>query len=928
MPRNDSSSDEDTEIRKRKEEARKRRRDAYNSEKAARKQREAERAEEKRIAMMSPEERKTYNRAKEQARLEQEVQQRRQRVREQQQKRSKELDAEEEDYKRRRSEWEKEHQPWNLESEGDDDEVVVETTKMDDSTVDPLEAFMATLETNNSVRIIGVNDQMKKTIALDEIRTENWKNRHTQAPEAEPNTKTDDDFLSALRNMNPLQTSSTLEERESEHKKRLKEQDEKLLLELETKTKGKELIDVDYDEEAFKDRSYRREDKTAAVKELKFVDHSKINYPEFRKCFYVEAAAIRDMTEEEVKEFRKSQDNTKIKSADGKKLARPIQKWEQCGLADSIISTIRSLSFEVPFPIQSQGIPIIMSGRDMIGCARTGSGKTLTYVLPMLRHIVDQPPLGTFDGPIGFVLIPTRELAIQVDKEVKRFGTPLGVKSLAAYGGASISEHIAECKRGIHAIIGTPGRVVDLMVANKGKVLNTLRATYCVLDEADRMFDLGFGPQVAKIIANIRPDRQCVMFSATFPKQIELAAKKFLTNPAEVIIGGRCAASTNILQIVECFEDPSHKFLRLLQILGEWYEKSLILIFCERQEDVDKLWENLYANRYNEHCVTLHGGMDQVDRDLALFDYKMTGKHILIATSVASRGIDVDCLDLVINYDCPSHKEDFIHRTGRTGRAGKKGTAITFYDIGRDEQHATWLVSILNNSNGTVPEELQIIANAFWEKRKAGLVTNWRPNTGFDMRGGYKFDTKESRKKREDVRAQMRARGLVTDSDDEKSYESSDDGHVEVNIDKDRPAGQTVGGQLVVQSTRGIEKAKRYAEEYSKALARQAELAAEGKFSSELEINDYAAPARAKVTNRAACRELLQDFGGDVSVTTKGIWCKGNPPKGEKKLYLLIEGRSEAAVQGAKRKLQEHLDNETSRILAGQSALGIGRARR
>ena len=795
MP-HDSSSDEDTEIRKRKEEARKRRREAYNSERAERKKKEIERAEEKRIAMMTPEERKVHNRAREQARLEAEVQNRRQRVREQQQKRSKELDAEEDEYKKRRKEWEKEHQPWNLDSDGDDDcDEVVETTKMDDSTVDPLEAFMATLQSSESVRIIGVNDQMKKSIALDEIRTDNWKTRHSQQQQQQqpqqPSTTSDDDFLAALRKINPSQTEDTAHQRESEYNKRIQEQDDKLYAELEADTKGKDSIEIDYDEEAFKERSYRREDKSAAVKELKAIDHSKVLYSDFRKSFYVEAEAIRNMSEEEVREFRKSQDNMKVRSSNLAKLARPVQKWEQCGLADSVISTIRSLNFEVPFPIQSQGIPIIMSGCDMIGCARTGSGKTLAYVLPMLRHIVDQPPIGKFEGPIGWVLVPTRELAVQVNKEVQRFGQNLGIKSLAAYGGVAISEHIAECKRGIQAIVGTPGRILDLMVANKGKVLNTFRATFCVLDEADRMFDLGFGPQVAKIIGNIRPDRQCVMFSATFPKQIEIAAKKFLTQPTEVVIGGRCAASTNILQIVECFEDPSHKFLRLLQLVGEWYEKALILVFCEKQEDVDKLWENLYANRYNNHCISLHGGMDQVDRELALFDFKMTGKHVLIATSVASRGIDVDCLDLVINYNCPSHKEDFIHRTGRTGRAGKKGTAYTFYDIGSDEKHATWLISVLNSSNSAVPEELQIIANAFWEKRKAGLVTNWRPNTyvnyfnenllsttkkkkikkknsGFDMRGGYKFDSKESRKKRDDVRAQMRARGLVGDSDDER----------------------------------------------------------------------------------------------------------------------------------------------------------------
>ncbi|XP_003366432.1 Pre-mRNA-processing ATP-dependent RNA helicase PRP5, partial [Trichinella spiralis] len=212
---------------------------------------------------------------------------------------------------------------------------------------------------------------------------------------------------------------------------------------------------------------------------------------------------------------------------------------------------VKKYNYEKPTPIQAQAIPAILCGRDVIGIAKTGSGKTLAFLIPMFRHVLDQPPLDDMDGPIGnerpvqycalvtLIMTPTRELAMQIAKECKKFSRPLNLSTVCVYGGTGISEQIAELKRGAEIIVCTPGRMIDMLAANNGKVTNLRRVTYLVLDEADRMFDMGFEPQVSKIIGNIRPDRQTVMFSATFPRQMEALARKVLEKPIEIILGNR-----------------------------------------------------------------------------------------------------------------------------------------------------------------------------------------------------------------------------------------------------------------------------------------------------------------------------------------------------------------------------------------------------
>jgi len=207
-----------------------------------------------------------------------------------------------------------------------------------------------------------------------------------------------------------------------------------------------------------------------------------------------------------------------------------------------------------------------MSGRDCIGVAKTGSGKTASYLLPCFRHCADQPPIEQGDGPIALVFTPARELCVQVFQQAKHFFKHAGVSGCAVYGGAPVADQIAELKKGPQIVICTPGRMIDMLCANAGKVTNLKRVTYLTIDEADRMFDLGFEPQITKVLENTRPDRQTVFFSATFPKQMEALARKHLRHPIEMVVGGRSVVSNTIEHFVE-LREPHERFFRLLELL-------------------------------------------------------------------------------------------------------------------------------------------------------------------------------------------------------------------------------------------------------------------------------------------------------------------------------------------------------------------------
>ncbi|XP_030649321.1 putative ATP-dependent RNA helicase DDX46 isoform X2 [Chanos chanos] len=530
-----------------------------------------------------------------------------------------------------------------------------------------------------------------------------------------------------------------------------------------TKKKG-ELMENDQDAMEYSSEEEEVDLQTALTgfqtkqrKVLEPVDHQKIEYEPYRKNFYVEVPELARMTAEEVNEYRLELEGITVK---GKGCPKPIKTWVQCGTSMKVLNALKKHNYEKPTPIQAQAIPAIMSGRDLIGIAKTGSGKTIAFLLPMFRHILDQRPLEEGEGPIAVIMTPTRELALQITKECKKFSKPLGLRVVCVYGGTGISEQIAELKRGAEIIVCTPGRMIDMLGANSGRVTNLRRVTYVVVDEADRMFDMGFEPQVMRIVDNVRPDRQTVMFSATFPRAMEALARRILSKPIEVQVGGRSVVCSDVEQHVIVIEEDK-KFLKLLEILGHYQEKGSVIIFVDKQEHADGLLKDLMKASYP--CMSLHGGIDQYDRDSIINDFKNGACRLMVATSVAARGLDVKQLILVVNYSCPNHYEDYVHRAGRTGRAGNKGYAYTFITE-EQARYAGDIIKALELSGSLVPPELEQLWTTFKEQQKAEGKTI-KSSSGFSGKG-FKFDETEHALANERKKLQKAALGLH-DSDDE-----------------------------------------------------------------------------------------------------------------------------------------------------------------
>ena len=293
--------------------------------------------------------------------------------------------------------------------------------------------------------------------------------------------------------------------------------------------------------------------------------------------------------------------------------------------------------------------------------------------------------------------------------------TPLqlvGVRCVACYGGSGIGDQVNKLRRGVEIVIGTPGRLIDVLTISNGKVTNLRRVTFCVLDEADRMFDLGFEPQITMMLRTIRPDRQLCMFSATFPIHIEHLARKILRKPLEVSVGEKGQTAAHIAQYLE-LRTEEDKFIRLLQLLGEWCEHGSIIVFVDRQVEADALFANLHVNGYDQTKL-LHGGLDHTDRELTIQEFKTNKQlpNVLVATSVAARGLDVPSVNLVVNYVVPDHLEDYVHRIGRTGRAGNIGCAYTFITEAEADR-AEELCGVLKQGGHDPGPEVQRLADDF-----------------------------------------------------------------------------------------------------------------------------------------------------------------------------------------------------------------------
>jgi len=397
--------------------------------------------------------------------------------------------------------------------------------------------------------------------------------------------------------------------------------------------------------------------------------------PPFDKNFYHEHPNITKRSKAENEAFYKKHEITCI----GRDIPKPVLTFEESPFPEYVLQEVYRAGFKAPTPIQSQGWPMTLSGRNVVGVAATGSGKTLAFILPAVVHINAQEYLKPGDGPIALVIAPTRELATQIESEAKKFSSSSKIKITCVYGGMPKGPQARDLRNGVEIVICTPGRMIDFLESG---TTNLRRVTYLVMDEADRMLDMGFEPQIRKIVSQIRPDKQTCMFSATWPKEVEGLARDFLQDYIQVTIGSlELTASKHIKQIVEVI-DQYQKTRRVMEIMRTLKEGQRCLIFAETKRGCDELTRTLRTEGWP--ALAIHGDKSQQERDWVLNEFRQGKSWLMCATDVASRGLDVKNIVMVINYDCPQNGiEDYIHRIGRTGRKTKdgyaEGTAITFF---------------------------------------------------------------------------------------------------------------------------------------------------------------------------------------------------------------------------------------------------------
>ncbi|XP_017046641.1 ATP-dependent RNA helicase p62 isoform X1 [Drosophila ficusphila] len=427
------------------------------------------------------------------------------------------------------------------------------------------------------------------------------------------------------------------------------------------------------------------------------------NLAPFKKNFYQEHPNVANRTPYEVQRYRDEQEITVRGQA-----PNPIQDFSEVYLPDYVMKEIRRQNYKAPTAIQAQGWPIAMSGSNFVGIAKTGSGKTLGYILPAIVHINNQQQLQRGDGPIALVLAPTRELAQQIQQVATEFGSSSYVRNTCVFGGAPKGGQMRDLQRGCEIVIATPGRLIDFLSAGS---TNLKRCTYLVLDEADRMLDMGFEPQIRKIVSQIRPDRQTLMWSATWPKEVKQLAEDFLGNYIQINIGSlELSANHNIRQVVDVCDEFS-KEEKLKTLLSDIYDTSespgKIIIFVETKRRVDNLVR--FIRSFGVRCGAIHGDKSQSERDFVLREFRSGKSNILVATDVAARGLDVDGIKYVINFDYPQNSEDYIHRIGRTGRSNTKGTSFAFFTKNNAKQ-AKALVDVLREANQEINPALENMA--------------------------------------------------------------------------------------------------------------------------------------------------------------------------------------------------------------------------
>jgi ATP-dependent RNA helicase DDX41 len=410
---------------------------------------------------------------------------------------------------------------------------------------------------------------------------------------------------------------------------------------------------------------------------------------------------------------RSDEENQKIRDAwhikvEGESIPPPIKSFKDLRFPKPILDVLKQKGISKPTPIQIQGLPVVLSGRDMIGIAFTGSGKTLVFVLPMVMIALEEEmkcPVLNREGPFGLIVCPSRELARQTFEIAMSYANALAesgryppLNGLLCIGGIQLREQEQKLQGGIHFVVATPGRLLDFL---KKKKFSLNLCKYLALDEADRLIDMGFEEEMRSIVDHFKYQRQTLLFSATMPKKIQNFAKSALVKPIEVNVGRAGAANLDVIQEVEWVK-PEAKIVYLLQCLQK--TAPPVLIFCENKSDVDDIHEYLLMK--GVEAVAVHGSKEQAEREEAIKAFKDGKKDVLVATDVASKGLDFPDIQHVINYDMPKEIENYVHRIGRTGRCGKTGVGTTFINQTDSETVLMDLRQLLLESKQKIPKAL------------------------------------------------------------------------------------------------------------------------------------------------------------------------------------------------------------------------------
>jgi len=409
--------------------------------------------------------------------------------------------------------------------------------------------------------------------------------------------------------------------------------------------------------------------------------------------------------------------------ATGAGVPDPVTAFTHPPLDPVLLENIGFAHYTTPTPVQKYSIPIVAAGRDLMACAQTGSGKTGGFLFPILSASftkgprappadIQGPPQGYSRTrkayPTGLILAPTRELVSQIHDEARKFCYRSWVRPAVVYGGADINQQLRQIERGCDLLSATPGRLVDLI--ERGRIsLSNIR--YLVLDEADRMLDMGFEPQIRRIVEQEDMpgvhDRQTLMFSATFPRDIQMLARDFTKDYVFLSVGRVGSTSENITQKLEYVEDQDKRSV-LLDVLSAQAEGGLTLVFVETKRMADMLSEFLYTNSIS--ATSIHGDRTQRERETALQTFRNGRTPVLVATAVAARGLDIPNVTHVINYDLPSDIDDYVHRIGRTGRAGNVGVSTAFFNRG-NKNIVRDLLELLREANQYIPPWLETVAH-------------------------------------------------------------------------------------------------------------------------------------------------------------------------------------------------------------------------